>query len=291
MAFDTYSSNMPDEMGPVARRPLTTVGAVAWMSTIQFFVAQFVVSLFWTEPVYSWADRTISELGAIRCGVADGRYMCSPHHVWMNISFIALGLAMTLGALQLAGEGRHGRFAFGLMAVGGLGAVMVGFVPMDTDYTLHIIGADIAFLFGNIALILFGLTLRDPLWLRVLALLAGVVALTGLVLFVTHNQLFLGLGGMERVAAYPMVLWMFGYGLSRFRSAASSARDPRGRAAPADRTRVTIARRPADGWLQLETAGRSPPLRPEPHPGELGHSYPDPHAPSRWNTSTTQGIT
>lgn len=210
---------MPDKMSSGAHPTLTKVGAVAWISTIQFFVAQLVVSLFWTDPVYSWSDRTISELGAIRCGVADGRYMCSPQHVWMNISFIVLGLAMALGALLLARKRRRGRIAFGLMAVGGLGAIMVGFVPMDTDYVLHIVGADIAFLFGNIALIVFGFTLREPLWIRIVALLAGVVALTGLVLFLTHTHLFLGLGGMERVAAYPMVLWMFLYGVFRLRSA------------------------------------------------------------------------
>lgn len=209
-------------MSSAARPALTKVGAVAWISTIQFFVAQFVVSLFWTDPAYSWLGRTISELGAIRCGVADGRYMCSPLHVGMNVSFIVLGLAMALGAILLARERRHGRVAFGLMAVGGLGAIIVGLVPMDTDYVLHIIGADIAFLFGNIALVLFGLSLRDPLWIRMLALLAGVVALTGLVLFLTHNHLYLGVGGMERVAAYPMVLWMFVYGVFRFRSAGRS---------------------------------------------------------------------
>ena len=44
---------------PPARRSVTILGALAWISTVQFFVAQFVVSLSWTDPVYSWSERTI----------------------------------------------------------------------------------------------------------------------------------------------------------------------------------------------------------------------------------------
>ena len=40
----------------------------------------------------------------------------------------------------------------------------------------------------------------------------GITALVALVLFVTGNFLTLGRGGMERMIAYPEVLWAIGFG-------------------------------------------------------------------------------
>lgn len=158
---------------------------------------------------------TISELGATICGQVDGRYMCSPMHGLMNVSFVVLGLAMLLGSVFTYVQLRRSRTGFTLMAFAGLGAMLVGFVPMNTIYSLHIVGADIAFLFGNIALIMFGKTLNIPRWLRRYSVISGVVGLSGLVLFLTHTHV-LGLGGTERVVAYPMVIWFIVFGLFRF---------------------------------------------------------------------------
>lgn len=184
------------------------LGLLLWLSTLQFFIVQLVVASVWVNPSYSWSGRTISELGATICGHVDGRYMCSPMHDLMNISFVLLGLAMTAGSIILYKNLKQGRTGFTLMSMAGLGAMMVGFVPMDTVYWLHIVGADIAFLMGNIAIIVLGLTLRISRWLKWFSVASGGVAILGLVLFLTHNHLFLGLGGMERVVAYPIVIWL-----------------------------------------------------------------------------------
>ena len=100
-----------------------------------------------------------------------------------------------------------------MMATAGVGAMLVGFFPQDTVYRIHIAGADLAFLLGNVALVVFGCTLRVARWLAWYSIASGVVALVALYLFLSHNRFFLGLGGMERVVAYPQTIWLIVTGL------------------------------------------------------------------------------
>jgi hypothetical membrane protein len=74
---------------------------------------------------------------------------------------------------------------------------------------------------GNIAMIVFGLALAqrpaDRGALTVVSLALGALGLSATLLFVTGNFLGLGLGGMERVAAYPMTVWQIIAGLTFLR--------------------------------------------------------------------------
>ena len=57
----------------------------------------------WPKP-HSTSTNFISDLGDTACGnlpVIMARYVCSPDHNLMNISFIALGVTMALGAILL----------------------------------------------------------------------------------------------------------------------------------------------------------------------------------------------
>ena len=187
-----------------------SMGALVWLSTLQYFVAQVVAASAW-EPPYSWRLNAISDLGAVGCGPFDGRSVCSPLNRVMNASFILLGLAMTVGCVLLYREFRGSRTGFSLMALAGVGAMLVGVFPEDTIYGAHIIGADLAFLLGNVALIAFGLTLRVSRWFRFYCAASGAVALVALVLFLTHHRFFLELGGMERLVAYPQTIWLIAF--------------------------------------------------------------------------------
>jgi len=77
---------------------------------------------------------------------------------------------------------------------------------------------------SNIALIVLGFTLRVSSRLRWYSIASGAVGLVALHLFLSHHRFFLELGGMERMVAYPMVVWLIVFGLymstSRDRSAA-----------------------------------------------------------------------
>ena len=208
----------------VGRNPLA--GPVVWLLCIQYFFVQVVVASAWQQMPYSWHLNAISDLGAIGCGAFDDRFVCSPLHALMNTSLIVLGLCMTIGSVLLYQQLRRSRAGFCLMAAAGIGAVLVGLFPEDTIYGAHITGADLAFLIGNIALIVFGFTLRVPRWFKWYSVVSGVVALAALYLFLSHNRFFLGLGGMERVVAYPQTIWLIVAGLymlkSRNRSTARS---------------------------------------------------------------------
>ena len=183
-----------------------------WLSSVQYFLVQAVVAAAWSRPRYNWRLNAISDLGATRCGQFDGRYLCSPAHGAMNVSLIVLGLGMALGSLLFLQEFGHSRTGFVLMAVAGLGAMLVGLFPEDTVYWAHITGADLAFLVGNVALIAFGFSRGFPRWLRWYATGSGVVALVALFLFLSHHRFFMGLGGMERVVAYPQTIWLIVFG-------------------------------------------------------------------------------
>ena len=194
----------------VKRYPLA--GPIAWLLSIQFFIVQVVVASAW-KPPYSWRLNAISDLGARGCGQFDGRYVCSPLHGVMNASLILLGLSMIVGSVLLYQEPGRSRVGFGMMALAGIGATLVGIFPEDSIFWAHITGQDLAFLFGNIALITIGLSPRVPRWLRWYSIGSGVVALVGLFLFLSHHRFFLALGGMERVVAYPMTVWLIVFGL------------------------------------------------------------------------------
>jgi hypothetical membrane protein len=209
------------------------VGPLVWLSTLQYFVVQLVAASAWKRS-YSWRLNAISDLGATRCGQFDGRSVCSPLHGLMNASLLLLGLSMTVGSALVYQEVRRSRVGFALMGTAGVGAVLVGLFPEDTIYWAHITGADLAFLVSNIALIVFGLTLRLPNWFSWYTIASGAVALLALCLFLTHNRFFLGLGGMERVVAYPQTIWLIVFGLYMVRSRHRSAAHPSLRTSPED---------------------------------------------------------
>jgi hypothetical membrane protein len=192
---------------------LPLAGPILWISSIQFFLVQVVAASAWTKPPYSWRLNAISDLGAVSCGSFDDRLVCSPLHGLMNASLILLGLGMAIGSVLMYQSVRRSRVGFSLMTLAGIGAILVGLFPEDTVYWAHLVGQDLAFIIGNSALIFFGFTLPGKLWLKWYSVSSGVVALGALYLFLSHYRFFLGLGGMERMVGYPLVIWLIVIGL------------------------------------------------------------------------------
>jgi hypothetical membrane protein len=184
-------------------------GPSLWLFSIHFFIIQFIAESAWKTPPYSWQLNAISDLGAITCGEFDGRFVCSPFHALMNTSLIVLGLCMIIGSAIIYRQLGRSRVGFTMMALAGFGAFLVGIFPEDTIYWAHLLGQDLAFVFGNIALIIFGFTWRLKPWHKWYSIVSGSVALVALILFLTYNRFFLGLGGMERLVCYPLILWLF----------------------------------------------------------------------------------
>jgi hypothetical membrane protein len=194
------------------RYPL--VGPTLWLLSIQYFVVQVIVAHAWAWP-FSLRHNTISDLGNTVCGKYGGRLVCSPEHALMNVSFMLLGVTMFSGAGLIYHGFRSSRasaLGFSALALAGLGTVLVGAFPENTVAALHIIGAALPFLVGNVGMIILSQSLKLSKALRAYTLLSGVVGLIGLALFMTNHYLGLGSGGMERVTAYPQTIWLIVFG-------------------------------------------------------------------------------
>jgi hypothetical membrane protein len=194
-----------------------TIGAALWVLSIQYYIVQVVVAGFWAKSnSYSWANNTISDLGNTHCGLYGSRLVCSPLHAAMNISFVVLGITMIGGAYflqrQLAGK-RLAKLGFGCMALAGAGTILVGFYPENTVSQLHVIGAALSFVLGNLGMIIIGVCVsRLPLLLRAYTVLSGMLGLLALVLFQANSYVGIGAGGVERFAGYPQSIWMILFG-------------------------------------------------------------------------------
>ncbi len=196
-----------------------SLGPWLYVAGAQFFVVQILAALRFSGD-YSLTDNAISDLGNTACGDWSSRYVCSPAHVWMNVSFVALGATIMLGSALIYPAFHRSRptaLGFGMFALGGLGTVLVGLFPEDRVAGLHVLGAALPFLVGNLGLVLLGRSLAAPGWLRAYTSLTGGAALVGLVLYVSGATLGLGNGGMERVVAYPQTVWQIVLGTSVLR--------------------------------------------------------------------------
>ena len=173
------------------------------------------------KPPYSAANNTISDLGNTHCGLYGGATVCSPRHAVMNLAFIFVGLVMAVGSLLISQEfverrsaERRTAFAgFSLMAIAGLGTILVGLFPENTFGAAHATGAGLAIGCGNLAIFVLGLVLPLKEGMRADMLVWAGVALLAAVLFATHHDLGIGSGTMERIAAYPETVWMIRFGI------------------------------------------------------------------------------
>jgi hypothetical membrane protein len=145
----------------------------------------------------------------------------------MNISFISLGAIILLGSALIwrafpAGWVRA--FGFALLTLAGPGEVLVGLFPENVNITPHTIGAAAHFVSGNLGIVLLGIAIaathrqpwathRQP-WLAIFSIVAGSLGLLATALFVSGHYLGMGIGGIERIAAYPLPVWLIVAGVS-----------------------------------------------------------------------------
>ncbi|MGQ4416263.1 DUF998 domain-containing protein [Streptomyces sp. SAS_269] len=199
----------------------TRIGYAAWVAgVVQFFVVHVIVESAWARP-YSWARNNISDLGNAHCAMQpdpEPRYICSPEHGLMNASFIALGALLVVGVALTGALWRGGATAIVarcLLACAGPGFALAGLAPADVHENRHILGALLIMAMGNIGLLLAGVGLAGdvPSPLRWATSLLGMAALAAFGLFLSHRYLGLGMGGMERVAAFPLLAWTLAAGV------------------------------------------------------------------------------
>jgi hypothetical membrane protein len=161
--------------------------------------SQFIVCMIMAEalyPNYSTANNFISDLGV------------GPSAILFNSSIIVFGL-MVLGGSYCMWRVYRSKVLTILLLLAGIGATGVGIFTENAG-SIHRVVSLIAFLFGGLSAIYAYKVEKFPL--NYVSVVMGLAGLIALVLFVTENFLELGNGGMERMIAYPIVLWAIGFG-------------------------------------------------------------------------------
>lgn len=210
------------------------VAALLWLFSAQFFLAQAIVQSAWSTP-FSLTQNFISDLGNTVCAAypaGSEMYVCSPWHLWMNASFILFGLTIPLGAGFAREAFRPGLLrtaALVLLAIAGPGYIAVGLVPENVNITPHKVGAGFVFVSGNLGLALLGLEVLATFRKTILAIALtalGIVGFIATALLVSGNYLGTGIGGMERIAAYPLPIGLIMVGLFLVQQARIEAAHP-----------------------------------------------------------------
>jgi hypothetical membrane protein len=189
-------------------------GAWLWVCCLQYFVAEAIAAAGF-RGAYTFRRNFISDLGATRCG--DGAN-CSPLHALMNASFVLQGALICAGAFLVWPLFPKGlaRFALGLIAASGLGVAVVGLAPENAAPGWHYLGAAENLLLSNAGAALIGAALlREkpaPRAVGLISLGSGLLGLAGLACLAGGLDFGLGVGAVERIAAYPFPLWLAGMG-------------------------------------------------------------------------------
>jgi len=171
-------------------------------------VTQFVLCLTVSEALYSGysvSSNYISDLGV------------GPSSSIFNSSVFLLGLLLIIGTYFLQRGFKEYKILTLVLILTAIGAMGVG-VFTENFGTIHRVFSLIAFLFGGLSAV-FSVTcsyvhkfklLKMPF--SVIAVILGVVSLGALVLFADKMNLGLGVGGMERMIVYPLLMWGAGFG-------------------------------------------------------------------------------
>jgi hypothetical membrane protein len=128
---------------------------------------------------------------------------------WLfNSSVFIFGIFLIISAYLLLNIGTN-RYFTALLGLAGLGAVLVGLIP-ETQGAPHVFAAVMVFIFGGLCAITGYSVFRGPF--SIISPFLGIIALIATILLASGIYLGLGMGGMERMIAYPLIIWGFGAG-------------------------------------------------------------------------------
>jgi hypothetical membrane protein len=153
---------------------------------------------------YSTANSEISDLGATR---PPDSITYQPSATIFNWTMILSGLLIIGGSLLLF-RNKSERFFKLFPLLLGIGVLGVGIFPGNVA-VIHPIFALMAFISGGLSCILSWKMTKSPL--KFLFVILGGMTL----IFLFFQSLFipfLGDGGTERFVAYPVVIWLIGFG-------------------------------------------------------------------------------
>ena len=196
------------------------------MAAIQFIVFMLMVQAAYpcyNGICYNLFTNPISDLG---------NTATSPLWPLFNYSLVMFGLLLFIGIIYLIGKFPKGLLRNGALAAllfSALGAIGVGVVPENTMLAIHSMAALIAFLFSGLGILLLGVAIarkfgaKRHLPYAAYTLISGAITVGVLLLYLLptggiSSHLAMsgpgwGFGGVERVIAFPPILWTLVTGL------------------------------------------------------------------------------
>lgn len=160
----------------------------------------FVSALWYAESIYPKYDifqNYISDLG-----IGNVAFI-------FNNAIMVFGLGIFVSAFLIFKIFKSRIFSI-LLAFSGIGAFGVGFFPENAGY-LHSVFSAITFLCSAFSAIYSSKFISKPFSSFFVQL--GILSLIATLLFATENTFGLGIGGMERLIVYPVLIWAFAFGI------------------------------------------------------------------------------
>lgn len=192
------------------------VGAMTWVLSALVIPIQLFVALRWPNR-YSLSRNTISDLGVTTCGEYSElgrqlRHVCSPEHTVFNISMVASGALILLGAVLLHGYWARlaGKAGTILMVIAGASVIGVGLLPWDVSPSAHDGLALLQAAAQWIAMALIAVAAGPGRFRRITAAVV-ILSVASFILFVGalegYEMPWVGLGGAERLSFDSLTLW------------------------------------------------------------------------------------
>lgn len=172
-------------------------GALFFAGSVQFMIALTIAEVLY--PNYNVSLNPLSDLGAM---------VFQPSAYIFNGSVIIFGLLIIAGA-YFTMKGFDSKPLVAVLLLAGIGVAGVGMFT-ETILGPHLIFSLMAFLFSGLAAILSFKVVNSSF--RYFCVALGVAVLLALVLFIFEFDMGLGHGGIQRMVAYPAILWYVGFG-------------------------------------------------------------------------------
>jgi hypothetical membrane protein len=125
-----------------------------------------------------------------------------------NTSIFLLGLLTLIGTYFLY-RAYNLKVITILLTIAAVAAMGVGIFTENSE-PMHMIASFSVFLFSGLSAIISYRLVKHPF--NIIVILLGLMSLSAVFLFIGNIYFGLGVGGMERMIVYPILIWMIGFG-------------------------------------------------------------------------------
>ena len=169
-------------------------GGLLFAGSVQFIL--FVIIAEALYPGYSISENWISDLGVGATAII------------FNSSAVLLGSCVIVGGYLIHRTCSSRCFSL-LVILTGVGAMGAGLFSENFGI-IHGMASLVTFIFGALSAIMSRRLQKPPL--SYFSVLLGALSLLALALSISGTYLGLGKGGIERIVAYPILIWIVGFG-------------------------------------------------------------------------------